>query len=303
MLRNFAKGLLSQNMGFVPRVLGYTSFRCKYGPRPVDVPTHRFETLTPFTQNNLWDNPQAAKKKKRVGRGRGSGMGKTSRRGHKGQGQRGTKRPVGFEGGQSPLSKRLPMWGRRPRDMTPFTEITISKIMYFVKKGFLDSSKVITIRDLWNIRGLGACKYGAIVTSGGAEHLDFPLQLEVSDVTAPAFKKIQASGGSVKLVHRNKLFMKRHLKPWRYPVPMLQPICTWVTVKKMEEKRKMGCEVEYNIPAWAQEDRERAETEPAPEKDKFVYPAPRYPGVGANRIRKRKDIIPKTVKITSLEEK
>jgi large subunit ribosomal protein L15 len=231
-------------------------------------------------------------------------MGKTSRRGHKGQGQRGTGQPAGFEGGQTPLSKRLPMWGRRPVDQTPFNIISLNKIVYYVRKGFLDASKPITVQDLYQIKAVGQCKYGILITGFGGDVLDFPLQLEVSDVTREAFEKIKEQGGGVKVIYRNKLSMRIHLKPWRYPVPMLPPICNWITVKKMEALRKMGCEVEYNMPDWARMDLEKQESGEADEKkDDFKYPFPRYPGVGAARVRKRKDIIPKTIKIASIDEK
>jgi len=72
------------------------------------------QNLLPFTPNNLWDNPGARKVKKRVGRGPGSGLGKTSGKGHKGQYARGGGRIArGFEGGQSNLMRRFPKFGFR----------------------------------------------------------------------------------------------------------------------------------------------------------------------------------------------
>lgn len=134
MLKTFIQKALTSQTRFLPRILTYHQFRLAYGPRPAETPTNRGE-LAPFTQNNLWDNPQAIKKKKRLGRGRASGRGKTSTRGHKGQGQRGTKRAVGFEGGQTPLQKRLPKYGQRKTRM-PFEYISLSKIIQYVRKGF-----------------------------------------------------------------------------------------------------------------------------------------------------------------------
>lgn len=61
--------------------------------------------------NNLCDNFRAKPKKKIVGRGYASGKGKTSGRGHKGQGQRITKKDAKFEGGQTPLHRRIPKFG------------------------------------------------------------------------------------------------------------------------------------------------------------------------------------------------
>jgi large subunit ribosomal protein L15 len=62
--------------------------------------------------NTLYDNLNSKPVRKRLGRGYASGHGKTSGRGHKGQGQRATKKDAKFEGGQTPLQKRLPKLGR-----------------------------------------------------------------------------------------------------------------------------------------------------------------------------------------------
>jgi len=70
------------------------------------------EELLPFNVSNLWDNPGATREKKRIGRGPGSGLGKTSGRGHKGKYARaGGTTNRGFEGGQNPLHIRFPKFG------------------------------------------------------------------------------------------------------------------------------------------------------------------------------------------------
>jgi len=79
--------------------------------------------LAPFTANNLWDNVGARPTRLRVGRGPGSGWGKTCGDGHKGQGARkGAPRP-GFEGGQAPMSRRFPKFGARPHRFNNGTEL------------------------------------------------------------------------------------------------------------------------------------------------------------------------------------
>ena len=83
--------------------------------------TNRLQTLQetdlkllPFTPNTLWDNPGARRFAKRVGRGPGSGLGKTSGKGHKGTYARaGGTIPLGFEGGQNPLHRRFPKFGQQ----------------------------------------------------------------------------------------------------------------------------------------------------------------------------------------------
>lgn len=296
MQNTFVRSGICNHLKFFPVTLTKLQYRTYYGPRPADVPTHRGE-VHPFTCNNLWDNPQAIKKKKRLGRGNSSGKGKTAGQGHKGQGQRGTARAVGFEGGQTPLQKRLPKYGRRATNQTPLDTITISRLLYFVNKGWLDKTKTITIKDIWELHSIGSCKYGLKVLGNGASLQDFPLKVEASDITPAAFEAIKENGGHVKLVHRDKLFMNIHQKPQNWPVVPLEPFANRKTVKIMERKRAMGVEVEYKMPEWAVEDLENKETidEIKKQKETFAYPFPRTPGIGAERIRKRKEIIPKKI--------
>lgn len=92
--------------------------------------------LLPFTVNNLWDNPGARREKKRVGRGPGSGLGKTSGAGHKGQYARaGGTINRGFEGGQSGHHKRFPKIGfskNRFNTGTHLTQLNLGMLAYHI---------------------------------------------------------------------------------------------------------------------------------------------------------------------------
>ena len=81
----------------------------------------------PLRLNDIRDNPGARKKKVRVGRGRGSGCGKTSGRGQKGQKARGSVR-LGFEGGQTPLQKRLPKVNHHDPFARPLQPVSVGVI-------------------------------------------------------------------------------------------------------------------------------------------------------------------------------
>uniref|UniRef100_A0A804N2L3 Ribosomal protein L18e/L15P domain-containing protein n=1 Tax=Zea mays TaxID=4577 RepID=A0A804N2L3_MAIZE len=97
--------------------------------------------------NDLCDNPGARKQKTRKGRGIGSGKGKTAGRGHKGQKARGTAR-FGFEGGQTPLRRRLPRRGfKNPFSLT-FQPCGLGKIAKLINAGKIDSSELITMKTL-----------------------------------------------------------------------------------------------------------------------------------------------------------
>jgi len=117
-----------------------------------------------FTANNLWDNPGARRTKKQLGRGPGSGKGKTSGRGHKGTYARaGGKINRGFEGGQAKLSGRLPKRGFRSgrfntgRALEP---VNLGRIAYHIQKGDLDPTKPITMKSLFESGVLSKIRHG-----------------------------------------------------------------------------------------------------------------------------------------------
>ncbi|MEA1048899.1 50S ribosomal protein L15 [Lamprobacter modestohalophilus] len=141
----------------------------------------RLNTLSP----DLGSRPDA----KRVGRGIGSGLGKTAGRGHKGQKSRtGGFHKTGFEGGQMPLQRRLPKVGFRSRKAASKDEIRLSELKR------LDSTEV----DLASLRAAGlitgAVSSVKLIKSGD---VDRAYQVTGLGVTAGARAAIEAAGGSV----------------------------------------------------------------------------------------------------------
>mmetsp|Transcript_7710 Transcript_7710/g.10068 ORF Transcript_7710/g.10068 Transcript_7710/m.10068 type:complete len:104 (-) Transcript_7710:588-899(-) len=102
----------------------------------------------PFRPEFLWNNIGARRNKKRVGRGPGSGLGKTSGAGHKGQHARAnTDIPLAFEGGQSDLKKRTPKQGFRMMRFNakkPLVSVNMSALIYQIQKGNVDLDQPIT---------------------------------------------------------------------------------------------------------------------------------------------------------------
>ncbi|WP_323763712.1 50S ribosomal protein L15 [Marinovum sp.] len=92
--------------------------------------------------NELRDNEGANKRKKRVGRGPGSGMGKTAGRGIKGQKSRSGVAIKGYEGGQMPLYQRLPKRGFNKPNRKQFAVINLGLIQKFIEAGKLDAGKI-----------------------------------------------------------------------------------------------------------------------------------------------------------------
>ncbi len=131
------------------------------------------------------------KKKKRVGRGPGSGLGKTSGRGMKGYGSRsGSGGKLGFEGGQMPLYRRLPKRG--------FTNAPFKVVYSTVNVSGLNSFEEGSVVDLDGIKKKGLVRKNArmLKVLGGGE-IDKKLKVKAHKFSAAARKKIEAAGGEI----------------------------------------------------------------------------------------------------------
>ncbi|KAK8921907.1 hypothetical protein KSP39_PZI020230 [Platanthera zijinensis] len=170
-------------------------------------------TVSLLKLNDLRDNKGAQQKKRRKGRGIGSGKGKTAGRGHKGQRARGGVK-LGFEGGQTPLRRRLPKRGfKNPFSLT-FQPVGLGKIARLINAGRIDSSELITMKTLKETRAIGKqIKDGVRLMGRGAELIKWPIHLEVSRVTVRAREAVEAAGGSIRKVHYNKLGFRALLNP------------------------------------------------------------------------------------------
>ncbi|KAM0939849.1 putative ribosomal protein L18e/L15P [Dioscorea sansibarensis] len=170
-------------------------------------------TVSLLRLNDLRDNKGARKQKTRKGRGIGSGKGKTAGRGHKGQKARGTMK-FGFEGGQTPLRRRLPRRGFKNRFSLTFQPVGLGKIAKLINAGKIDSSELITMKTLKDTGAIGKqIKDGVRLMGRGAEHIKWPIHLEVTRVTVRAKEAVEAAGGSVRKVYYNKLGFRALLKP------------------------------------------------------------------------------------------
>lgn len=141
--------------------------------------------------SNLTNTPGARERRKRVGRGCGSGMGKTSTRGHKGQNARkGHKQKLGFEGGQMPLVRRLPKRGfNNARFRTEALGVNVAKLEKLFEAG--DEVTVATLAA----KGLHDNKRPRVKILAFGE-LTKKLTVKVP-CSAAAKAKIEAAGGSV----------------------------------------------------------------------------------------------------------
>ena len=147
--------------------------------------------------NELRDNDGATKKRKRVGRGPGSGMGKTAGRGIKGQKSRSGVAINGYEGGQMPLYQRLPKRGFNKPNRKKFAVINLGLIQKFVDEKKLDAKKAIT-EDVLVETGIVRRKLDGVRVLAKGE-ISAKLNLEVTGASKAAVEAVEKAGGSLKV--------------------------------------------------------------------------------------------------------
>ena len=145
--------------------------------------------------HELRDNDGATKRKKRVGRGPGSGMGKTAGRGIKGQKSRSGVAINGYEGGQMPLYQRLPKRGFNKPNRKKFAVVNLGLIQKFVDAKKIDAGQTIT-EDTLVESGLVRRKLDGIRVLAKGE-LSSKLTLNVTGASKSAVEAVEKAGGSL----------------------------------------------------------------------------------------------------------
>ena len=143
--------------------------------------------------NDLYPFPEERKGRKRVGRGAGSGLGGTSGKGHKGQNARsgGGVRP-GFEGGQMPLTRRLPKRGFNNVFAKEYSEVNVAKLNIF------EDGAEVTFEALVE-KGLANKNADGVRILGNGK-LEKKLTVKAHGITAGAKEKIEAAGGKAEVI-------------------------------------------------------------------------------------------------------
>jgi large subunit ribosomal protein L15 len=148
--------------------------------------------------NEISDNPGASKDRMRVGRGIGSGKGKTGGRGVKGQKARAGVSIKGFEGGQMPLHRRLPKRGFYNPFSVDYNEVNLGRIQQAVDAGKLDANAPVTLDALLAAGVVTKARDGVKILGQG--ELKAKLAFEVAAASKSAVAAIEGAGGSVKLL-------------------------------------------------------------------------------------------------------
>jgi len=262
--------------------------------------------------NTLCDAEGARKGYRRVGRGPGSTKGKTCGRGHNGQKSRpGTgKMNVSFIGGQNPLNKRLPKKGFNARpNQKPLEKTNVHNLLYFIRKGRLDASKPITMKDMFEAGVFTEITYGVKILGRGAElieQLDTPLHLEITDASQSVIDAVKAKGGSITSVYHTKTTLRRYLQPHLYLLPEAKiPMPKPRQMHKLETFKNKGLEVRHPPAPWfedykagKQKDLEEFDSREKNDGEKTLpkYPADRSPGVSLHKPKYEKEEIQRNIK-------
>jgi large subunit ribosomal protein L15 len=147
--------------------------------------------------NDLRDKDGATHSKKRLGRGIGSGSGKTAGRGVKGQKARSGVAINGFEGGQMPLYRRLPKRGFKNIFAKKFTVVSLARVQTAIDAKKLDAKKTIDVTALIAAGVIRRAKDGVRLLSDG--EVKAKLTFDVAGASKAAIEKVEKAGGSVKL--------------------------------------------------------------------------------------------------------
>jgi large subunit ribosomal protein L15 len=148
--------------------------------------------------NEIADNAGARKIRTRVGRGIGSGLGKTAGRGGKGQTARKGGAKAGFEGGQMPIYRRLPKRGFNKHNPVAYNEVNLARVQVAIESKKLDANAVVTGPALFAAGVITKLAKGGVRLIG-TEKFTAKLSFEVYHASKGAVAAVEKAGGSVKM--------------------------------------------------------------------------------------------------------
>ncbi|MDO9297777.1 50S ribosomal protein L15 [Bradyrhizobium sp.] len=148
--------------------------------------------------NDIADKNGSRKARMRVGRGIGSGKGKTAGRGGKGQTARSGVRIKGFEGGQMPIHRRLPKRGFNNIFRLDFAEINLDRLQDAIDAKLIDVNETITVESLVKAKVVRRPKAGMRLLGRG--EIKAKLNIEVHGASKTAIAAIEKAGGTVKIL-------------------------------------------------------------------------------------------------------
>ncbi len=160
--------------------------------------------------SEIKDNKNATRNRKRLGRGIGSGTGKTSGKGHKGQKARSGVSIKGFEGGQMPIHRRLPKRGFTNINRKPFVVLNFSRIENLINDSKIDPKKIINSQTLLDLGVVKSLKSRIKLLAKG--EIKTKINIEVSAASISAKDSVEKLGGSITIIENQKSSIKSSKK-------------------------------------------------------------------------------------------
>ena len=160
--------------------------------------------------NEIKDNHKSTKDRKRIGRGIGSGTGKTSGKGHKGQKARSGVAVKGFEGGQMPIHRRLPKRGFTNINRVPFVELNLDNIEKLIANKKINNQKAINSEYLLELGLIKKITSKVKLLAKG--EIKSKINIEVSAVSSKARELVEKVGGTVTVLEKKKQVVKKDKK-------------------------------------------------------------------------------------------
>jgi large subunit ribosomal protein L15 len=160
--------------------------------------------------NEIKDNHKSTKDRKRIGRGIGSGTGKTSGKGHKGQKARSGVAVKGFEGGQMPIHRRLPKRGFTNINRVPFVELNLEKIEKLITNKKINNQKSINSEYLLELGLIKNITSKVKLLAKG--EIKSKINIEVSAASSKARELVEKVGGTVNVLEKKKQVVKKDKK-------------------------------------------------------------------------------------------
>ena len=152
--------------------------------------------------NKLNDNDGAKSSKKRLGRGVGSGLGKTSGKGHKGQKSRSGVSIKGFEGGQMPIHRRLPKRGFNKHNRKVYRVLNLGDLQKIIDNGKIDIKKEINNSVILSSGVIKNLKDGIRILARGK--ITSKVNILVDGASKNAVKQVEKAGGNLAVTVKNK---------------------------------------------------------------------------------------------------
>jgi large subunit ribosomal protein L15 len=152
--------------------------------------------------NKLNDNDGAKSSKKRLGRGVGSGLGKTSGKGHKGQKSRSGVSIKGFEGGQMPIHRRLPKRGFIKHNRKVYRILNLGDLQTVIDNGKIDIKKEINNSVILSTGIIKNLKNGIRILARGK--ITSKVNILVDGASKNAVKQVEKAGGNLAVTEKNK---------------------------------------------------------------------------------------------------